>query len=223
MDCLCFVAWNFILERLSGDCLKQCRLLNKESVADYCYRKFWYGHEKVPHEILYNLQTLSRIFGYTSPKEFILNDIFDEDIHYNTLPNTLTHLVFGWKFNRKIKPSVLPASLIYLKLDWRYNQPFGKHELLPSLIYFESGWFYNQSIESYVLPSSLIYLKFGHGYNQPILPNVLPASLRHLHFNHFIGSLFLEGSPLSSISLSVCENHSNKIDDKYDQMIYIPK
>ena len=88
-------------------------------------------------------------------EEYIL-DIFS---HFNkpltNLPESLTHLTFGFNFNQPVVN--LPKSLIHLTF----------------------GYCFNQSVDC--LPSRLTHLTFGCSFNQ--LVNCLPENLTHLTFN----------------------------------------
>ena len=73
-------------------------------------------------------------------------------------PNNSRHavhtLLFGWNFDKEIKPSVLPDNLHTLKF----------------------GHYFDKEIKAKTFPANLHSLEFGRNFNQVIKANVLPAS-----------------------------------------------
>ena len=95
--------------------------------------------------------------------------LFNKPIEH--LPDSLTHLTFGWYFNKSV---LLPNSLI----DLIFGNFFNQSVLLPnSLIYLTFGWHFNQSV---LLPNSLTHLTFGYAFDKNIR---LPTFLTHLICN----------------------------------------
>ena len=75
---------------------------------------------------------------------------YNKPLDHDVLPNSITHLTFGWYYNQSFDKDVLPNSLTHLIFGGNYDQPIGKD----------------------VLPSKLTHLTFGKNYNQPINKNV---------------------------------------------------
>jgi len=72
----------------------------------------------------------------------------------NNLPESLTHLTFGWEFNQPVNN--LPKGITHLTFGWIFNQPVDN------------------------LPENLTHLTFGCDFDQPL--NNLPKNLTHLKF-----------------------------------------
>jgi hypothetical protein len=68
------------------------------------------------------------------------------------LPQSLTHLNFGYSFNQKIKH--LPKNLIHLHFEYKFNQKLDK--LPKNLKYLHLGWCFQNEI---ILPKNLKELK----------------------------------------------------------------
>lgn len=139
--------------------------------------------------------------------KFVKKSQFNQRV--DNLPNSITHLTFGYEFNQIIDN--LPSSLIYLKLGKKFNRQinklpsslqyliFGSAFNLPisislpvTLIHLEFGTYFNYSIDD--LPPSLTYLKFGHNFsNEKYIQLPFPSNLTHL----YLGSGF--NSSLASI------------------------
>ena len=100
---------------------------------------------------------------------------FDQDV--SKLPNSITHLTFGHHFDQDV--SKLPNSLIYLTFDHCFNQE--THNLPNSITHLEFGWNFKQDVHN--LPNSLTHLTFGFAFNQDV--SNLPNSLTHLIFGHY--------------------------------------
>lgn len=144
--------------------------------------------------------------------------IFEEDTNVSklslfnkevkNLPNTLTHLTFGWEFNQSVDN--LPTNLTHLTLGRKFNlpinnlpnnlkelncnftfdQPVGHHgckdnncprNLPNSLTHLIFIGKFNQSIDN--LPNSLTHLSLSIYFNKPV--ENLPSSLTYLKFSHY--------------------------------------
>lgn len=125
--------------------------------------------------------------------------LFNNSIIFNDNLTHLTHLTFGYFFNKQV---ILPQNLVYLLFENYFNQPitinnslvhliFGEYFNQPiiipnSLTHLTLGWNYNQSIE---LTKNLIYLSLGYKYTQ----KCDLANIKHLKINcnniHLIDNL----------------------------------
>jgi len=103
---------------------------------------------------------------------------------HQQLPQNLTHLTLGDRFNQSIGRYVLPPSLTHLTLRDGFNQSIGRYVLPPSLTHLRFGDGFNQSIGQDVLPPSLTHLEFGKQFNQPLAQGLLSnlPNLLHLEF-----------------------------------------
>ncbi|GAM25072.1 hypothetical protein SAMD00019534_082470 [Acytostelium subglobosum LB1] len=98
------------------------------------------------------------------------------------LPNNITSLTFGNKFNQHIKPDTLPQSLVQLTFGVSYNQPLEVGLLPANLTVLVFGSVFDQSIPKGSLPPNLKSLTFGRVYRQFIKHDVLPPALTYLEF-----------------------------------------
>jgi hypothetical protein len=92
------------------------------------------------------------------------------------LPNSLTHLTFGEKFNSEVNN--LPNSLTHLTFGEKFNCEV--NNLPNSLTHLTFGKYFNRKINNW--PSSLTELTFGDTFNNEI--KNLPNSLTHLTFGN---------------------------------------
>ncbi len=77
-----------------------------------------------------------------SLKKLTLNGQFNQLIPPYTLPDCLTHLIFGFDYQTDVEPDILPSKLIHLELSARKystNHPFRKVTLPASLQYLIIG------------------------------------------------------------------------------------
>jgi hypothetical protein len=90
------------------------------------------------------------------------------------LPNSITHLTFGYRFNQQINN--LPNSITHLSFGYAFNQLV--NYLPNSITHLNFGNSFNQSVD--YLSKSITHLTFGFRFNQPV--NKLPNSITHLTF-----------------------------------------
>lgn len=120
----------------------------------------------------------------------IPNKVLNLDIPFlpKSLPNTLTHLIFEFRFNEPVDQLCLPSSLTHLKFGDRFNQPVDNLRLPSSLTHLTFGCRcaeFNQPVDNLRLPPSLLHLEFGYNFNQPIDKLILPESLIRLTFGAY--------------------------------------
>ena len=90
----------------------------------------------------------------------------------------LTHLTFDHGFNQPIKN--LPGTITHLTFKGYFNQPI--NTLPDTITHLTFGDYFDQQIN--YLPGTITHLTFGWDFNQPI--NNLPCNITHLTFgNHF--------------------------------------
>jgi hypothetical protein len=92
----------------------------------------------------------------------------------NSLPNTLTHLTFGWGFKRSVNQ--LPTNLTHLTFGVMFNKSVDK--LPTNLTHLTFGVYFNKSVNN--LPENLTHLIFGSMFNLPV--EFLPKNLTHINF-----------------------------------------
>lgn len=118
------------------------------------------------------------------------------------------------KFNRSV--NLLPETLTHIKFGYSFNQPVDN---LPyNLLWLEFGFSFNQSID--MLPNTIIYLVFGDKFNKSVdnLPNCLEYLSFGYEFNHSLDSL-----PESILYVNI-GNSLNITGSEFNQTIYnLPK
>jgi hypothetical protein len=131
------------------------------------------------------------------------------------LPNSITHLTFGYDFNKRVDN--LPNSITHLTLGFEFNKPF--NNLPNSITHLTFGGFFNKPVGHQGcgdikcprnLPNSITHLAFGGAFNNSI--DNLPNSITHLTF----GMLFNEPAnnlPNSITHLSFGYNFNQKLDN----------
>ncbi len=119
------------------------------------------------HQFIYFTKTynFSKIRAYTSVYNF-RNILYDLDkIYHDCVPSSVTHLTFGYNFNKKIK-KYIPASVKHLQLGNAFNQSI--YKAIPNSVeYLQLGNSFDLPIDN-CIPNSVTFLKFGHMFNQPV-------------------------------------------------------
>jgi hypothetical protein len=105
---------------------------------------------------------------------FFCGVAFDQPI--DSLPSSLTHLVFNLFSNFNFTVDHLPLSLTHLVFGSGFNQT--ADNLPPALTHLKFGEAFNQPLTS--LPSSITHLILGLAFRQSI--SALPRSITHLSF-----------------------------------------
>ena len=77
----------------------------------------------------------------------------------DNLPNSITHLTFGWNFKKTVNN--LPHSITHLSFKDYFNQPV--NNLPNSITHLTFGYYFNQLVDN--LPSSLQEINFNNGSN----------------------------------------------------------
>src|SRR5579872_6228717 len=94
------------------------------------------------------------------------------------IPNSVTHLTFGYYFNQDIKDCI-PNSVTHLTFGAFFNQDI--KECIPnSVTHLTFGVSFNQDIKEYI-PYSVTHLTFGINFNKDI-KECIPNSVTHLTF-----------------------------------------
>ena len=135
-----------------------------------------------------------------------------------SLKSSLTLLVFGTMYNKRIEMNVLPKSLIELTFGYRYNR---------------------RILSSAVFPESLKKLKFGNNYNKhivytvesgaksrsdnPFIVKLLPDSLIDLSFGTKFDKQVNIGLPESLIKLEFGRNFNQPIEKPLPKTLQILK
>ena len=103
---------------------------------------------------------------------------YDKNIIYSyfnqqlTIPQSVTHLTFGWRFNQ---PIIIPQNVTHLTFNGYFNQQI----IIPeNVIHLTFGWKFDQQI---TIPQNVIHLTFGYCFNQQ---EIIPQNVTHLTFGH---------------------------------------
>ncbi len=141
---------------------------------------------------------------------------FNSVIEPGVLPNSITHLKFGFNFNMPILPNSLPTSLTHLNLGYTFNQEIVPGSLPESLKYLTFSYDFENGDRPFVvgaLPSGLEFLYVGQYFNQPFIPGSLPENLKTLvlgqSFNHLLGEGIL---PVGLQKLVFSNNYSQPLE-----------
>ena len=122
---------------------------------------------KLGNEFYQHVSILPRHLTYL---EFSYSCIFNDTV--DDLPDTLTHLIFGYAFNKSVDK--LPATLTHLTFGYNFNQSVDK--LPATLTHLTFGHKFNQSIEN--LPNNITHLSLDDNFTKEI--HKLPAKLKEL-------------------------------------------
>jgi hypothetical protein len=90
---------------------------------------------------------------------FFFDDEIPHDVLSRFLPNSLTRLsLWSWANNVTLQPGTLPQNLTALHCGYRYNRTLQKNVLPQSLLMLNCGYSFDRTIAAGVLPSSLTCL-----------------------------------------------------------------
>ena len=106
-----------------------------------------------------------------------------------SLPQTITHLVFGDSFNKEINIGNLPPNLTHLFCGNSFNKKV--NNLPPNITHLSLGNSFTKSIDD--IPLSITHLSFGHSFNRSINNLSSRSNLKSLT----LGDLF--GQPLEKL------------------------
>ena len=109
---------------------------------------------------------------------FDTDSSFDQVIGEKDLPNSLTHLYFGYDYNQELKRGVLKHNLKHLEFGFSYNQNILANVLPSSLTHLTIGGFFNKAIAK--LPVSLTHLKIDQSLQDLIFDSVVPGGVTHI-------------------------------------------
>ena len=88
-----------------------------------------------------NMRQLAKEFRKcTGLQKLILRNSYNQPLAKGVLPDSLTHLTFGYCFNQLILPGVLPASVKHLRVKHKFNGYIGSCVLPAGLIHLRFGW-----------------------------------------------------------------------------------
>ena len=104
----------------------------------------------------------------------------NNELKEGDIPNSVTHLTFGWKFNQELKEGNIPNSVTHLTFDCDFNQKLKEGDIPNSVTHLTFGRWFNQELN--ILPQSLISLKLYK--NKQILSN-LPFTLEKLIIKYY--------------------------------------
>jgi len=87
-------------------------------------------------------------------------------LELQTLPPTLTHLTFGWKYNQPLDRVTLPPKLTHLTFGLNFNQPLDNVTLPLKSTHLTFDVCFNQPLENVMLPSTFTHLTVAKRYNR---------------------------------------------------------
>ena len=120
----------------------------------------------------------------------------------NMLPPNITHLIFGWKFNKPVNN--LPNNIIELVFGFNFNQSVNNLPQTIKILKFIGH--FNQSIDN--LPQSLEILHLNSSFNKSIYN--LPNTLLEIHLDTI---LFCDNYNINMLpdSIKIIKVNSNNI------------
>ncbi|KAN0035757.1 hypothetical protein ACTA71_005048 [Dictyostelium dimigraforme] len=197
-----------------------------ENYNDVNFFKIW-KNNYLKQKIIYYLKISNQLyrsiffncndFIKVENKEFIKHLIigFNDPLknYFNKLPNSITTLELGGKFNQQIRENQLPSSSITtLVFGEDFNQSIRKKNIIPSsvtkLIFRRS---YNKPFSSESLPCSIKTIKFGDSFNQEIKCGDIPSSITDLSFGYSFNNS-LNNLPISIEHLSILHCFNRRIE-----------
>ncbi|EGC34420.1 hypothetical protein DICPUDRAFT_98231 [Dictyostelium purpureum] len=144
---------------------------------------------ELPKKIKVSRVQPKRVIGSNSiPQsvtQIIFGDYYNTSIKPNVLPSSVESITFGLSFNKPIGLGVLPLNLTSITFDYHFDQEIKPLVLPQTLRYLKFGFEFNQAIEPFVLPESLTTLIFGCMFNQQLLPGSIPNKVEYLRFAHY--------------------------------------
>ena len=105
----------------------------------------------------------------------------------NSIPKSVAHLDFQWKFNEPLEVGVIPNSVTHLSFGEDFNQFLKKDDIPNSVTHLTFGKYFNQPLTVGVIPNSVTHLTFGEYFNQPLTLGIIPNNIIEiiLHKKYF--------------------------------------
>ncbi|AGF85767.1 FNIP repeat-containing protein [Moumouvirus goulette] len=177
---------NFLEDNLKMRLLKSCKMiyeLREKINYTNCYD--YNDVQKLPFYKKFKNVKFEVTTGCVSIPEgvniLIFDDDFNEPLTFN-LPERITCIKFGKKFNQFIKPGVIPNNVTSLNFGNEFNQPLEQGCIPNSVIFLELGDRFNHPIKPGVIPNNVTSLIFGSYFNQPLEQGCIPNSVINLKF-----------------------------------------
>eukprot|EP01112_Ceratiomyxa_fruticulosa_P020847 TRINITY_DN7219_c0_g2_i1.p1 TRINITY_DN7219_c0_g2~~TRINITY_DN7219_c0_g2_i1.p1 ORF type:complete len:446 (+),score=59.91 TRINITY_DN7219_c0_g2_i1:150-1487(+) len=214
----------------AADLFKKLSLKDNLSLALTSTRIFKQLSPLISNTYLFNYHDHTNIQHYHPRKLFVMTDNLKALItksHFSNLreiefhvecnfpvpplPESVTHLTLGHKFNEKIKN--LPSKLTHLTFQYGFNRPISRDNLPPRLTYLSLSKKFEQPITT--LPNTLTVIQFGERFNEPVSTHNLPACLTKITFgkcfNHPIDGLL--PAKLTHLSFNIFSEFDQTIND----------
>eukprot|EP01112_Ceratiomyxa_fruticulosa_P016322 TRINITY_DN4912_c0_g1_i2.p1 TRINITY_DN4912_c0_g1~~TRINITY_DN4912_c0_g1_i2.p1 ORF type:complete len:213 (-),score=24.17 TRINITY_DN4912_c0_g1_i2:200-838(-) len=133
----------------------------------------WYS----PNRMITSLQNMPKVITADmfppSITQLTFHNYFNQKIE--SLPTTLTHLNFGWAYDKSVN-NILPPSLTHLSFGHYYNRPISAFP--HTLIHLKFSYYFNHPLPP--LPPNLVFLELGERFRQPL--KNLPPKLKQLSY-----------------------------------------
>jgi len=84
------------------------------------------------------------------------------------IPNSVTHLTFGYYFNQELTKGSIPNSVTHLTFGYFFNQVLKEGVIPNSVTYLTFGYYFNQKL-NYIITDNLIELLVSKNYTQTYL------------------------------------------------------
>ena len=144
-----------------------------------------------------NKNTINKYTVPNSVTHLTFGYYFNQNIN-DCIPNSVTHLTFGDWFNQDIR-GCIPDSVTHLTFGNNFNQNI--RDCIPgSVTHLTFGDEFNQNIHD-CIPDSVTHLTFGERFNQDI-HNSIPNSVTHLTFGCYFNQNIHNNIPNSVTHLT---------------------
>lgn len=124
---------------------------------------------------------------------------FDGELRKGAIPNSVTHLHLGNRFNQNLTKGCIPNSVLNLFLGDRFNGWLEEGHIPDSVTHLTFGKAFGRRLRVGHIPNSVKYLTFGRNWDQKLETGHIPNSVTHLIF----GSCFNQQLEIGHIPNSV--------------------
>ena len=102
------------------------------------------------------------------------------------IPNSVTHLTFGYNFNQPLKKDDIPNLVTHLTFDYDFNQPLKKGDIPESVTHLFFNELFNQPLDDNNLPKNIIEVWFfgKMPYSLSIPKNIFLGNIIYNEYNN---------------------------------------
>lgn len=152
-----------------------------------------------------------------------MNDSFSNPLFVNSdnkliikIPLNITHITFGYNFNKYIDKNVIPHSVKYIDFSSKYIINIENNTIPHSVEHLYLRGSFNQEIKENMIPNNVKYLTFGNKFDHKLNFKLLPNNIIYLKIDNYSHELLDINLIKSLCNIVVNSSHNEYIfDNKY--------